>query len=154
MSLRTAWVYAARGGNLMNTMLRVGRDRDELKVVADQHGTPTAAVDIAGAILALLRARRAGNPVAPGTYHYTAEGQTTWHGFAEAIFERVETIWGRRPKVHAITTAEYPTPARRPGYSVLDSSALVAALPSLPRRSWQAALDEVFAARMAAEETA
>lgn len=152
--LRTAWVYAARGGNFMNTMLRVGKDRDELKVVADQHGTPTAAVDIAGAILALIRARRAGDGVAPGTYHYTADGETTWHGFAEAIFERVGPVWGRRPTVHAITTAEYPTPARRPGYSVLDSSALTAALPSLPHRSWQAALDEVFAARMAAEETA
>lgn len=151
--LRTAWVYAARGGNFMNTMLRVGKDRDALKVVADQHGTPTAAVDIAGAVLALINARIAGTPVSPGTYHYTADGATTWHGFAEAIFERAEAVWGRRPTVDAITTAEYPTPARRPAYSVLDTSALVAALPSLPHRSWQAALDDVFAARMAAEET-
>lgn len=151
--LRTAWVYAARGGNFMNTMLRVGRDRDELRVVADQHGTPTAAGDIAAAVLALARARMDGAPVAPGTYHYTADGETTWHGFAEAIFERAETVWGRRPVVHSITTEEYPTPASRPAYSVLDTSALVAALPSLPHRAWQAALDEVFAARMAAEET-
>ncbi|MCR9073344.1 MAG: dTDP-4-dehydrorhamnose reductase [Alphaproteobacteria bacterium] len=152
--LRTAWVYAARGGNFMNTMLRVGKERDELKVVADQHGTPTAAVDIAGAILAVIRARLAGAPVASGTYHYTADGQTTWHGFAEAIFDRAETVWGRRPIVHAITTDEYPTPARRPAYSVLDTAALVAALPSLPHRSWHTALDEIIDARMAAEETA
>ncbi|MDF1793798.1 MAG: dTDP-4-dehydrorhamnose reductase [Thalassobaculaceae bacterium] len=152
--LRTAWVYAARGGNFMNTMLRVGKDRDELKVVADQHGTPTAAVDIASAVLALIRARIDGTPVASGTYHYTADGATTWHGFSEAIFERAAKVWGRRPVVHAITTDEYPTPAKRPAYSVLDTSALIAALPSLPHRSWQTALDEVFAARMAAEETA
>lgn len=151
--LRTAWVYAARGGNFMNTMLRVGKDRDELRVVADQRGTPTAAVDIAAAVLALIRARIDGAGTAAGTYHYTADGDTTWHGFAEAIFERAERIWGRRPVVHAITTDEYPTPAKRPAYSVLDTSALAAALPSLPHRSWQAALDEVFAARMAAEET-
>jgi len=150
--LRTAWVYAARGGNFMNTMLRVGKDRDELRVVADQHGTPTAAIDIARAVLALSRARIEGAPVVPGTYHYTSEGETTWHGFAEAIFARAADAWGRRPVVQAITTEEYPTPARRPAYSVLDCAGLVSALPSLPRRSWQAALDEVFAARMAAEE--
>ncbi|SDF94463.1 MULTISPECIES: dTDP-4-dehydrorhamnose reductase [Thalassobaculum] len=151
--LRTAWVYAARGGNFMNTMLRVGKDRDELRVVDDQHGTPTGAVDIASALLALVRARMDGAPVAAGTYHYTADGATTWHGFAEAIFDRAEPLWGRRPTVHAIPTSEYPTPARRPAYSVLDTSALIGALPTLPHRSWQAALDEVFAARMAAEET-
>ncbi|WP_420566557.1 dTDP-4-dehydrorhamnose reductase [Thalassobaculum sp.] len=151
--LRTAWVYAARGGNFMNTMLRVGKDRDELRVVDDQFGTPTAAVDIAGALLALVRARMDGAPVAAGTYHYTADGTTTWHGFAEAIFDRAEPLWGRRPTVHAIPTVDYPTPAKRPAYSVLDTSALIAALPTLPHRSWQAALDEVFAARMAAEET-
>ena len=151
--LRTAWVYAARGANFMNTMLRVGKDRDELRVVDDQHGTPTAAVDIASALLALVRARIEGAPAPAGTYHYTADGVTTWHGFAEAIFERAEPVWGRRPVVHAIPTSEYPTPAKRPAYSVLDTSALVDALPALPHRSWQAALDEVFAARMAAEET-
>lgn len=151
--LRTAWVYAARGGNFMSTMLRVGKDRDELRVVDDQHGTPTAAVDIAAALLALVRARIDNSPVAAGTYHYTAGGATTWHGFAEAIFDRVEPLWGRRPTVHAIPTSEYPLPARRPMYSVLDTSALAAALPTLPHRSWQTALDEVFAARMAAEET-
>lgn len=132
--LRTAWVYAARGGNFMNTMLRIGRDRDELRVVADQHGTPTAAVDIAAAIIALITAGRDGSTVVRGTHHYTASGETTWHGFAEAIFERAAPYWGKRPTVQAITTADFPTPAKRPAYSVLDSEALVAALPSLPRR--------------------
>jgi dTDP-4-dehydrorhamnose reductase len=150
--LRTAWVYAARGGNFMNTMLRVGADRDELRVVDDQRGTPTAARDIAAAVLAIIRARSGDAPVPAGTYHYTAEGEATWYDFAEAIFERAAPIWGRRPVVHPITTADYPTPAQRPAYSVLDAGSLIAALPSLPRRPWQAALDEVFAARMAQEE--
>lgn len=144
--LRTAWVYAARGQNFVNTMLRVGADRDELRVVADQYGTPTAAVDIAAAILALLVARR-GGAVITGTHHYTAEGQTTWHGLAEAIFTRAEAHWGRRPVVEAITTEQYPTPAARPAYSVLDSSSLDAACPA-PRRPWQQALDAVLDERL------
>ncbi len=150
--LRTAWVYAARGANFMNTMLRVGATRDALRVVDDQRGTPTAAPDIASAILAILAARAAGTPVPPGTYHYTAEGETTWYGFAEAIFERAATVWGRRPEVEAITTDQYPTPTRRPAYSVLDNSSLIEAVPTLPRRPWRAAAESVLDTRLAMTE--
>lgn len=144
--LRTAWVYAARGQNFVNTMLRVGADRDVLRVVGDQHGTPTAAVDIASAILALLTARRDG-AVITGIHHYTAEGETSWHGLAEAIFTRAEAHWGRRPTVEPITTDQYPTPAARPAYSVLDNSSLVAAA-AVPRRPWQKALNAVLDDRL------
>ncbi|NQW09633.1 MAG: dTDP-4-dehydrorhamnose reductase [Alphaproteobacteria bacterium] len=144
--LRTAWVYAARGQNFVSTMLRVGADRDVLRVVADQHGTPTAAVDIAAAILAILAARRDGT-VLTGTHHYTAEGTTTWHGMAEAIFARAAVHWGRRPVVEAITTEQYPTPAARPAYSVLDNSSLDAVV-AVPRRPWQEALDAVLDDRL------
>jgi len=148
--LRTAWVYSAAGKNFVNTMLRVGAERDELRVVADQHGTPTPADDIAAAIATLLSARRDGNPVR-GTFHYTASGETTWHGFAEAIFRRAERHWGRRPAVLAIATADYPTPARRPAYSVLDNGALDKALvgaAAVPRRSWESALTAVLDTRL------
>lgn len=145
--LRTAWVYAAEGKNFVNTMLRVGAERDELRVVADQHGTPTPAGDIADAVAAILAARLAGTAVR-GTFHYTSGGATTWHGLAEAVFRRAERHWGRRPTVQAITTAEYPTPARRPAYSVLDNSAIDAALGGAPRRSWEAALEAVLDARL------
>lgn len=148
--LRTAWVYAADGRNFVNTMLRVGAERDELRVVADQHGTPTPAGDIADAVATLLAARRAGTAVR-GTFHYTAAGETTWHGFAEAIFRRAEKHWGRRPAVHPIATADYPTPAKRPAYSVLDNSALDAALAgvaTVPRRPWEAALNAVLDTRL------
>jgi len=146
--LRTAWVYAAAGKNFVNTMLRLGAERDELRVVADQHGTPTPAGDIADALVAILVARHGGAAIR-GTFHYTAEGETTWHGFAEAVFERAARHWGRRPVLHAIATADYPTPAARPAYSVLDNAALDAALAgAVPRRSWRAALDAVLDARL------
>jgi len=138
---RTAWVYAAHGQNFLRTMLRVGAERDVLRVVADQIGTPTPAALIADVTARLLRAD---NP-ASGTWHLTATGETSWHGFAEAIFAgAVERgLLARAPKVEAITTADYPTPAKRPAYSRLDTSSLERdfgiALPS-----WQAALDGVL----------
>ena len=141
--MRTSWVYAAHGGNFVRTMLRVGAERDTLRVVADQTGSPTFAGDIADAALAIA-GKIAGQPKAPwGTYHYTARGHTTWHGFAEAIFDLAETTLGRRPAVEAITTSEYPTPARRPVNSVLDCAKIDANF-SPPRRSWREGLAEVL----------
>ncbi|MDV0438956.1 dTDP-4-dehydrorhamnose reductase [Xanthomonas sacchari] len=120
---RTAWVYAAHGHNFLRTMLRVGADRDELRVVADQVGTPTPAALIAD-VTAHVLAQRATLP--SGTWHLTATGETTWHGFAEAIFAEAAAagLLPRAPRVLPITTAEYPTPARRPAYSRLDVSRL------------------------------
>lgn len=122
MILRTAWVYAAHGKNFLRTMLRLGAERDTLGVVADQIGTPTSAGLIADVTATLVP--RIGP--ASGTWHLTASGETSWHGFAEAIFAGgvARGLLSRAPQVNAIATAEYPTPARRPAYSRLDTSRL------------------------------
>ena len=120
--LRPAWVYAPRGKNFLLTMLRLGAERDRLRVVADQFGTPTSA-----ALIADTTARILAHPSrASGTWHLTANGQASWHGFAEAIFAgAVERgLLPRAPTVDAIATADYPTPAARPAYSVLDTTRL------------------------------
>jgi len=122
--LRTSWVYASHGHNFLRTMLRLARERDEVAVVADQYGAPTAARDIAAALVTIARrvaahSNRVGDE-AWGTYHFTAQGQTTWHGIAEHIFQHYERVSGRRPTLKAIATSEYPLPARRPAYTCLD----------------------------------
>lgn len=116
--LRTAWVYGRHGHNFMKTMLRLGADRDELRVVADQVGTPTPAALIADVTTELLGLRDAPS----GTFHLTPRGETSWHGFAEAVFEEAlaRGLISRAPKVIPIATSEYPTRARRPAYSCLD----------------------------------
>jgi len=122
--LRTAWVYATHGHNFLRTMLRLGAERDELRVVADQHGSPTPAWLLADAAAAVLRQGIAES----GVRHIVAGGQTTWHGFAEAIFAEAQLrgLIERRPQVAPIATADYPTPAKRPNYSVLDTRRLQA----------------------------
>ncbi len=119
---RTSWVYAAHGRNFLLTMLRLARERDELRVVADQVGSPTPAAWIADATAAIL----AQPAQASGLWHLTAAGQASWHGFAEAIvqgaFER--GLLERMPRVEPIATSDYPTPAARPAYSVLDNGRL------------------------------
>ena len=119
---RTAWVYAAHGKNFLRTMLRLAAERDELRVVADQHGTPTPAALIADVTSRILQQ----SPGRSGLWHLTPTGQTTWHGFAEAIVDRAHAIGQltRKPRVIPITTAEFPTPAARPAYSVLDCTRL------------------------------
>jgi dTDP-4-dehydrorhamnose reductase len=120
--LRTAWVYASHGKNFLLTMLRLASERDELRVVADQVGAPTPAAWIADATAALIRAGVAQS----GTWHLTAGGATSWHGFAEAIIDDAHArgLIARKPRVVAIPTSDYPTPARRPAYSVLDTAKL------------------------------
>lgn len=139
--VRTSWVFGTHGTNFVRTMLRLGRERDRLQVVADQRGCPTGAADIADAIVGIARQllieRRYD---AWGTYHFAGRGSTTWYGFAEAIFERAAPFWGRRPEVTPITTAEYPTPARRPAASVLDCTRFERTF-ALPRRPWTDQLD-------------
>jgi len=119
--LRTAWVYSPHRHNFLKTMLRLAGERDELRVVADQQGNPTATIDIAEAILAVHAALTAGS-TAFGTYHFAGSGTTSWHGFASAIVEEAAPFTGRHPRVTAIATADFPTPVRRPAYSALDSS--------------------------------
>jgi dTDP-4-dehydrorhamnose reductase len=140
--LRTAWVYASRGKNFLLTMLKVGAERDTLRVVDDQRGTPTSARLIADVTAKLVAAGRANL----GTYHLCAGDECTWHTFAQAIFSRAHAagLIARVPQVDAIATADYPTRAARPRYSVLDTSKLRAAF-GVDLPSWQRALDPVIA---------
>ena len=128
LTFRTAWVYGPRGANFLRTMLRLARERDRLTVVADQFGTPTPARLIAEAtalIVHALHGARA-DDARFGTYHLTANGHTTWHGFASRIIDHAHRagLIERAPEVAAITTAEFPTKAKRPAVSVLDTTKL------------------------------
>jgi dTDP-4-dehydrorhamnose reductase len=140
--LRTAWVYSAHGHNFVKTMLRLGAERPVLRVVADQIGSPTSAADIARAIGTIVQQIAGGNR-SRGTYHFAGGGEVSWHGFAEAIFELAAPWRGSPPLVEAITTADYPTPARRPANSVLDCTRIGAAFGIVPR-PWRDALAEVI----------
>jgi dTDP-4-dehydrorhamnose reductase len=139
--LRTAWVYALHGQNFLRTMLRLGAERGSLRVVADQVGSPTPAWLIADATAAILRQ----GVVESGVRHLVAGGRTSWHGFAEAIFAQAHArgLLERVPRVEAIATSEYPTPAPRPAWSVLDSSRLAAEY-RLELPDWRQALVETF----------
>jgi len=119
--LRTSWVYGVHGANFLKTMLRLAADRVRLTVVADQRGCPTATRDIAEGLLAAATSIGAGQ-ARWGTYHLAGTGVTTWHGFASEIIRVAAPHTGRKPEVAPITTADYPTPARRPANSELDSS--------------------------------
>ena len=112
--LRTAWLYSAYGNNFVKTMLRLGREREQLGVIFDQIGTPTYARDLAAAILHIAE-----RGIVPGTYHYTNEGATSWYDFTRAI-HHIAGITGCN--VRPLHTEEYPTPAARPHYSVLDKT--------------------------------
>jgi len=119
--LRTAWVFGPYGANFLKTMLRLAKERDHLRVVADQRGCPTATADIAEAIFAIDRVL-ANEAAAPwGTYHFGGSETLTWHAFAERIIEAQAVYTGKKPKVEAIPTTDYPTPAKRPANSELES---------------------------------
>ena len=124
--LRTAWVYAATGKNFVRTMLTVGKTRDRLTVVADQHGCPTTATDLADAIRGIIgRLDRTGwQPDYQGVFHAAGSGETTWHGLAVATFAEAARHGARVPEVVPIATADWPTPARRPANSRLDCGKL------------------------------
>ncbi len=139
--LRTAWVYAAHGRNFLLTMLRLAGERDELRVVADQVGTPTPAAliaDVTADVLAQGLARS-------GTWHLVPHGRTSWHGFAEAILQGAHArgLIERVPRVVPISTADFPTPATRPAWSVLDNGSLVAEF-GVDLPDWQAGLERVL----------
>ena len=134
--LRTSWVYDNTGRNFLTTMLRLAKQHGKLRVVGDQHGSPTSAAMIAEASRQLIRSMLNEPAMQGGLYHLTAQGQTTWHGFAQAIMRKA----GLDIPIEAITTADYPTPARRPAYSVLDCNKLQTEFNyRLP--DWQQALD-------------
>jgi dTDP-4-dehydrorhamnose reductase len=112
--VRTGWLYSEYGNNFVKTMLNLGAERDELKVIADQAGTPTYAMDLAACILLVIQSRS----TAYGIYHYSNEGIASWYDFAKAIFENVKA----KVKVIPVRTDEYVTKAKRPAYSVMDKS--------------------------------
>jgi dTDP-4-dehydrorhamnose reductase len=149
LTFRTAWVYAAHGHNFLRTMLRLGAEREELRVVADQHGAPTDTTLIVNASLAALDHWQHADPMQrrqlSGTHHLVASGATTWHGFASAILEQA-TLHGliaRAPRVIAIGSAEFPTPAVRPAWSLLDNRGFQQHFDfTLPE--WQHGLHEVM----------
>jgi dTDP-4-dehydrorhamnose reductase len=121
--IRTSWVYSPYGQNFVRTMLRVSETQPVVRVVDDQRGTPTSAADLADAILVIAeRLRSANGRDDAGIYHLAGEGETSWYGFAAAIFASLARRGRQVPKLQAITTAEYPTPAHRPRNSCLDSS--------------------------------
>ncbi len=114
MIIRTAWLYSTFGNNFVKTMIRLGKERSELGVIFDQIGTPTYAHDLAHVIMTVVR-----KGIVPGVYHFTNEGVISWYDFAKAI-HRIAGI--KTCHVRPLHTAEYPTPARRPHYSVLDKT--------------------------------
>jgi dTDP-4-dehydrorhamnose reductase len=122
--LRTSWVYGVFGSNFLKTILRLSKERPELRIVADQYGNPTSTAQIADAVFSI--APRIRDRTGPwGTYHFTGSGTTTWHGFAERIVDIQTRYTGRKPPVVPIRTEEYPTRARRPANSALDCSRFV-----------------------------
>jgi dTDP-4-dehydrorhamnose reductase len=144
--VRTAWVYAAHGTNFLRTMLRVMGEKGQVRVVADQIGTPTAADSLAAVLWALAQ-----RPDVGGFQHFTDAGVASWYDFAVAIAEEAATLGLLPPgvEVRAISSADYPTAARRPAYSVLDKRELLAAL-GLEHHHWRVSLRRVLAALIAA----
>lgn len=138
--IRTAWVYGVGGkGNFVKTMLRLGSEKEEIRVVGDQIGSPTWTGDLANAIVSVL------NKASPGTYHYTNSGVASWYDFAVAIFEEASQLgWNLKvQRVIPITTAEYPTPAKRPSYSVLSCAKIAAVLGTNPPH-WRQGLRQML----------
>ena len=147
---RTSWVYASEGKNFVLTMLRLGRERDSLKVVDDQVGAPTTAGELARATHAIttgiLENKHGLSEEWAGVYHMTCAGRVSWCGFARAIFARATALLdGKTPKVNPIATSEYPTPAKRPHNSVLSNEKLHRRF-GVRLASWESGLDEVLAA--------
>ena len=139
--LRTSWVFSPFGSNFLKTMLRVGAERPELRVVSDQVGNPTSALDLATAILEILPALQS---EAGGLYHLTGEGSTSWHGFADFIFQESARRGGPVPALEAISSADYKTAAVRPANSRLDCTAFARRF-GVKLRPWTEAAAETVA---------
>jgi dTDP-4-dehydrorhamnose reductase len=143
--VRTSWLFGEGGGNFVATMLGLMHRHERLRVVADQHGRPTYAADLARAVLDLLGVSPAAEsaPATPGVYHFANRGATTWHGFARGILEqaRAHRFPVRTKTIEPVDTTTFPRPAPRPAYSVLATDKIQTALGYEPRR-WQEALAE------------
>ena len=144
--LRTAWVFGEHGNNFVKTMLRLAKTRDTLGVVADQVGGPTYAGDIAKALIQIAEKIIAGEKVEYGVYHLTGEPYVSWYEFAKTIFAEAvsQNVLEKSPLVNAITTADYPTPAKRPANSCLDLTKIQQVFGIQPS-DWQKALKNIKA---------
>ena len=145
--LRTAWVFGEHGNNFVKTMIRLGRTRDALGIVADQEGGPTYAGDIATVLLHIAQQYAENKTISWGTYHYSGLPHISWFGFAQQIFAEVQQaeIYEKPiPQLNAITTADYPTPAKRPANSKLDCNKLEQSFGIAPS-NWQSALKNIRA---------
>ena len=150
--LRTSWVVSSHGKNFVKTMLRLAQGDQPIRVVDDQFGRPTAAADLARFVLSQaqrLTDAKAGDPVF-GLFHFANAGEVSWKGFAEAVFDLA--LGDKAPSVEAITTAQRPTPARRPVRGTLDTGKLTRVFGVTPR-PWRAALAEIVADLKAEQRT-
>lgn len=138
VTIRTSWVFSEYGNNFVKTMLRLGQERTELGVVADQFGGPTYAGDLAAVIIAIIKQRDAAGVVAQGLYHYCGSPMTTWAGFAKEIFAQAEAkaLVPHKVQVNEITTQDYPTPAARPAYSMLNCEKIMSEF-NVAMSGWQ-----------------
>lgn len=139
--LRVSWVFGVHGTNFVKTMLRLGRERRELRIVDDQRGGPTEARDIADAILAMAATCRRADFSAWGTYNFAGAPETSWYGFSQAIFGHSQ---GPAPKLAPIATSDYPAPAALPLNSMLDCSR-VREVFGLERPDWRSSLSRIVA---------
>lgn len=146
--LRTAWVFSVHGKNFLTTMLRLAESRSELGIVDDQRGGPTPASGIADAVLRLIRAGQSNAGWRGGLYHYCGAPAVSWRQFAEAIFASGAKSGRNVPKVNAITTADYPTPAARPANSVLDCTRIKDTY-NIDQPDWRSAVDAAVASLVA-----
>jgi dTDP-4-dehydrorhamnose reductase len=149
--LRTAWVVSAQRNNFLKTMLRLAAERPELRVVADQHGCPTGARDIAAALHEIALAHLADASAPGGTYHFVNAGSTTWHGLAEAIMAASARCGGPHVPIVPIASADYPQRAARPANSRLDPAKLKRDFGITPR-PWQETVSEIVSELHAAEQ--
>jgi dTDP-4-dehydrorhamnose reductase len=150
--LRTSWVVSAFGQNFVKTILRLARERDELRVVADQWGRPTPAADLAAVLCELAKHVATSAPFPWGTYHFAAAGRCSWHELAAEVVELQSRHTGRHPRVTAIPTTEYPTPARRPANSELATDEIERVFGIEPR-SWRIGVAEIVNELQASSET-
>ena len=141
--IRTAWLYGKHGNNFVRTMLRLMNDRDEIKVVDDQQGSPTWAHDLTAAVLSLVKAVDSGKNISFGIYHYTNEGDITWFDFAREIYCRGRELGSIKKNcvVRPCSSAEYPSRVKRPSYSVLDKNRIKSAL-GIEIPAWDVSLKE------------
>jgi len=142
--LRTAWVFGEHGNNFVKTMLRLGKDRDALSIVGDQFGGPTYAGDIAGALIEIATQIEQKKPVAYGVYHFSGFPHVSWFEFAETIFNsaKEQDVFDKIPALSSISTADYPTPAKRPANSKLATNKMLESF-GIEASDWQAALRRV-----------